>query len=68
MRGEDMKVELKPCPFCGGTDIESYEVNPGWTDPYWRIGCPDCGVWFEIAGWKEQDAAEAWNRRAGDAE
>lgn len=56
--------DLKPCPFCGSKDIESYQLTPGWTDPYWRIGCPNCGCWFEVANWTEQDAIEAWNTRA----
>ena len=59
---------LKPCPFCGGTDIESYQVTPTWTGPYWRIGCPDCGAWFEMANWTEKEAVEAWNRREGKNE
>lgn len=34
-----MKIELKPCPFCGGTDIQmgTYEVMPDC-----EIMCRDC--------------------------
>lgn len=59
-----MAEKMRPCPFCGGTkDLESYQVTPGWTNPYWRIGCAGCGCWFEIAGWTEDDAIAAWNTR-----
>lgn len=59
------KIELKPCPFCGGeatisviTDAKKY-----------RVKCNSCPVtfgrwWFD----KEKDAAEAWNRRADAVE
>ena len=57
------KTELKPCPFCGGTDIESYQVKPSWTNPYWRIGCPNCGRYFVAADCTEEEAIKAWNRR-----
>ena len=60
------ETKLKPCPFCGGTDIESYQIKPSWTNPYWRIGCPDCGAWFEVADWTEEEAINAWNTRAHD--
>lgn len=55
---------LKPCPFCGGTDVEINHITPGWTDDYWRVGCPDCGAWIECQ--TEDEARDGWNRRAKD--
>lgn len=58
------KVALKPCPFCGpGNSI------PGlWFDDTvqaHRVNCGSCGsgTGFKPRG-TEEDAAEAWNRRA----
>ena len=57
------EIELKPCPFCGGTDIKSY------VDDFIRtyVECKNCGVKVQGAynserGEKEAD--ELWNRRA----
>lgn len=59
-----MYKKLKPCPFCGGTDIESFQTKADWQDyTIWHIGCPDCGAWFETANWTEEEAVEAWNSR-----
>lgn len=47
-----MSEELKPCPFCGGSD-----VSPSSFD----VKCMECGV--EMPGGTER-AIAAWNRRA----
>ena len=50
--------ELKPCPFCGGTNLR-YEQ-------YMRsvyIVCNNCGNTGET-GFNDLEAAELWNRRA----
>ncbi len=60
------ETELKPCPFCGGTDIEIYSYDP--YDGYqgnltrWCAVCTSCGCEYD----KEEKSAviEAWNRRA----
>ena len=33
-------IELKPCPFCGGTNIQAYE---GSTHRWGYLACGDCG-------------------------
>lgn len=65
------QIALKPCPFCGGTDLrlETYSIQP---DDYWggSVRCNDCDAeggrpecWHD-----EHDVADevraAWNRRA----
>lgn len=57
-------MELEPCPFCGG---EANIVGK----PYEAKFCVGCGddscLGFSGLGWlydSEQEAAEAWNRRA----
>ena len=55
---------LKPCPFCGGTDLH-LESFSGWGADV--IICYDCLATFsqqEITC--EEDLIEAWNRRAKD--
>lgn len=68
------KIELKPCPFCGGnaTIVENEEprlYRPSRNHPY----CVYCGNCELLFGFDEdyggtfdtkKEAAEAWNRRA----
>jgi len=54
--------ELKPCPFCGGTDCEARTADCGMT---WYIFCSDCGLMCGYALTKDT-AKAAWNRRAGE--
>ena len=56
-------TELKPCPFCGSTDVHLIENDPGKSEI--SITCKDCNVWVDhmfYAMTKEQ-AIELWNRR-----
>ena len=56
-------VELKPCPFCGATP---HLVR--WGNE-WAVECDsnDCFIVPETALYPRQEqAVEAWNRRAGD--
>lgn len=59
-------TKLKPCPCCGQTKLFNY-----WFDPYdgyqgdcsqFVIRCTECGL--SMTKRKEEDAVEAWNRRA----
>ena len=74
-----MHTELKPCPFCGGSNITltSYDVQP---DNYHAGSayCNDCemggpsslslpepdGYWMPGADSAKEEGAKAWNRRS----
>ena len=59
---KSIEATLKPCPFCGSTDI--CINSPGvWID------CNCCGAEGPTPSnlWKTiHEAVEAWNRRSGD--
>ncbi len=68
-------MELKPCPFCGGTaKLENRDVEPQ-NDPWYGknmqlfVLCTGCGackfdLYFHDGFGSEADAAAAWNGRA----
>lgn len=53
-------IELKPCPFCGGVAF----LQEGMMEDY-RVECFYCfaHTFYEDS---EEEAIEAWNRRADD--
>ena len=60
-------MELKPCPFCGSTDISSGEVlgqypNGGYYKQSMCRGC--CALGPEVSGQSDHAADLAWNVRA----
>ena len=56
--------ELKPCPFCGGTDLR-LESFSGWGADV--IICSDClAVFSQMELTCSEDLIDAWNRRAGE--
>ena len=68
-----MIEELRPCPFCGSTNLNwyFYDVdnlnNP--FDPC--IKCTDCGLMVKFYGKRQftkgmDDIRNAWNRRNGE--
>ena len=70
-----MAEQLKPCPFCGGTNTESRRCDYGTqaAGKPWLVGCRTCKAYFgvvpteaKIQGYRTaKEAAEArWNRRA----
>lgn len=71
----EKQTELKPCPFCGGTNLDVLNVleeNPeyelfGMTKDNWNVVCNSC---YGYGGTRRTvfEAIEAWNRRAGDKE
>lgn len=61
-------AELKPCPFCGSTNISMWVTDRG--EPFgalYYFECQNCGVKTEPDD-DEIDATFAWNRRVKDAE
>jgi Lar family restriction alleviation protein len=57
---------LKPCPFCGGSNVTVHvfeEGRGGGYDPWVAVMCDDCDIQGETHK-TEEEAVEAWNRRA----
>ena len=58
-----MQTELKPCPFCGGTDIQIKDKEK-WS----YIWCGDClSAFWQLEACSVEDNVEAWNKRKADA-
>lgn len=60
-------AELKPCPFCGGTDIEVFDCGG------WETHCASCYASGQSSGhdgapFTKEQAIAAWNRRATDGQ
>lgn len=60
--------ELKPCPFCGGNDINIYEFK---TLPAMTIVCDNCGVDIDFRYSKRKtkqavrnNTVKLWNTRS----
>ena len=68
MKKGERRMELKPCPFCGGNAILDHDfTEPGFS----YIRCERCGLEsvhfiksFEIAS--DERAIKYWNRRANE--
>lgn len=58
-------LQLKPCPFCGGTDVnlrQHLATNMSW------VSCGECGLEAPSeTGWTDDIAIEYWNTRNDDA-
>lgn len=65
MENNKENAELKPCPFCGGTnlDIQSGDVrfNGGITWNHNMVRCKKCGGMVLLSVGK--NAIDAWNKR-----
>lgn len=62
-------MELKPCPFCGGNAIATYDPD-GVVDSCerkwaWTIVCERCCATSGLTFLKKK-AIAAWNNRVGD--
>lgn len=55
--------ELKPCPFCGGKNIDIQYLS--LTKRYYFCRCLDCEAQTKSKTDKDK-AIDAWNRRAAD--
>lgn len=53
--------KLRPCPFCGGEDIEIVFCDPGCCDNARFISC-ECGAELNV-DCSESKAIEKWNNR-----
>ena len=57
-------AELKPRPFCGSKEVESYLYDRFYDHKRYKVCCCKCSAQFYRGTQKE--AEEAWNRRAED--
>ena len=60
------KIELLPCPFCGGEAIRLVDFDDEYERVYLEsVHCRSCHA---RVAWQEtvEAAAEAWNRRVTD--
>ena len=54
-----MSEELKPCPFCGGEDVEHLPDGFG----NWLVGCVTCDYRIQCVDCTEEEAIRYWNTR-----
>lgn len=52
------KVELKPCPFCGGVA----HLIRNWDSPFIAIKCEDCDCKTSLC-YNDKNAIRIWNNR-----
>lgn len=64
---ENMTENLAPCPFCGGTDILTVEINMENGQQQTFMGCCSCGTKGPSTFRGEASAVAAWNSRATTA-
>jgi len=60
-----MTEKIKPCPFCGGTDAQTFDMDDG---DYTAVACPNCWAWGPCVYVGEMEDLEAeaikrWNER-----
>ena len=58
--------ELKPCPFCGSTDVHITQSYPHY------VYCLNCNMMVQLAGkaWEKDmpELIKAWNARGDNAQ
>ena len=65
-----MSNKLKPCPFCGDSDIHESnikEVHPAFGISGYAVWCWHCGAYGGSRN-SPNLAVKAWNRRPDDGE
>ena len=61
-----MSNELKPCPFCGGKDLEK-EVIDGIEGMIYRVSCPHCANTMPMTvDTSMEEAIRIWNTRPAE--
>ena len=59
--------ELKPCPFCGGEDIEIVHCEEGCCGAKPRLMECKCGCSLWVSAQNDNEAIATWNTRPNDA-
>lgn len=62
----EYEKELKPCPFCGGKAKMVVYTNYNDDNDY-VVNCTRCDATVPIWHETPEEAAQCWNRRAGNA-
>lgn len=58
-------ISLKPCPFCGGEAVATYDSEYNPKGVYW-VSCGRCGAMPRGVFNTEAEAIQAWNTRVND--
>lgn len=58
-------IELKPCPFCGGRAVMT-EYPHLYVSSDYAVRCKECDASIGFKFHTQKDAADVWNRRAGN--
>ena len=58
-------ADLKPCPFCGSSNLMTVKTINEYFDFVSYVKCKTCGV-KTLECESPEVAAEAWNRRDGN--
>lgn len=53
-------MEIKPCPFCGGVNIDAHRISISTNN--WLVSCDDCLTEGPI-GITKEGAIVLWNER-----
>lgn len=63
-------MRLRPCPFCGGADLEVRSKPdpspPSYPNGVWVIECFACGALGPFCD-EQQNVDSAWNARRADS-
>ena len=58
-------IALKPCPFCGSSDVRMREITNYRDFAFKGIFCDGCST-FHVAWISDENRVESWNRRVGE--